>query len=228
MAKLTDGRNWLERTLGDEGRAHSLIVKGRDQGLFTKGKRGGNAPDLILADFAALVFCALSSAAPSKIKESVEEIMSLGLVGIEIDANDVAGWRGPFYPNNLPDDVNDVLEGFSLGMRGMQRPDGAALAWALIMLFVAHSPEHDFNSFDKIELIEQGDFLSAEITLHEKAAGVSADGYRREGPGHNAIRLTFGNDCQHIDPTRMEIRRTLYGPALNGVAEMTKFMRATK
>lgn len=203
-----------------------MVVKGRDQGIFTKGKRGGAAPDLILADFSTLILCALTTTAPSQIKSSVEELMSLRLVGIEIDLNDIAGWRGPFAPGEMPDELLDVLEGFSLEMRSMTNPKEASLAWALIMLFTTYTPNADLNSYDKIELIEQGAFRSAQLTLNEAGAGVSVDGYRREGPGHRAIRLIFDNGGR-FDAGKLETRRTLYAPVLNEVAAMTKFMGAS-
>lgn len=84
MAKLNDAYEWLRLTIGDDGRANSLIKRGRDYGLFTKGKRGGSAPDLQMDDFARLALMTLTDTPPTKIVEGLRQLADLPLQIVQI------------------------------------------------------------------------------------------------------------------------------------------------
>lgn len=223
MAKLNDAKIWLENVLSDAQRANSLISRARDQSLFTKGRRGGIAPDLILDDYAKLCLCALYSGLPSQVREQIDLLGGLKISGIEVDLNDRVGWRGPFSTDDLHEDIHETLEPYGLEMRSMSRPQESSVYWAIIMLFMHFTPKNDFHAFDRIELIEQGRFKQVSVTLHEADYGVGLDGYYSEGAGHRAVRLTFQTDDK-IEQTRLQSTRTLFAPALNDLAAMTKWM----
>lgn len=220
MAKLADGRDWLERTLGDNGRAHSLIVKGRDQGIFTKGKRGGSAPELKPADFATLIACALTTAAPSQIGAAVERIFGLSLWSIDYDLYDGAGWQNHLNPNRLSRVALNLLEAFELGFSGSNSSE-ATFGWALITLIISRTQNVGFGLTDRIELVEQGSFMSANILLHKVGIGDRPGNSKLENSKNRSIRLTF-SDLQEGDLAQVESRRGLYCSSLNKIALMSK------
>ncbi len=221
MAKLADARNWLEGVLGDKGRAHSLIVKGRDQELFTKGKRGGSAPDLNHSDFAALVASALTTAAPSKIGAGVREILALKLIWVEYDLggadpNESRPWRGCWKTDNLPAEIQELLDIFPLGL---EIPNSSEVTFGLSLskLFVCPARQNGFALTDRVGLVEQDDFKSASILLHETERYTS----EHDLPVRKSLRLSFSNRGQG-DLSKVENTRHLYITALDELLAMTK------
>ena len=214
----------MEVVLGDKGRAHSLVVKGRDQGIFTKGKRGGSAPDLTHTDFASLIACALTTAAPSKIGRGVKEILGLELSYIEYllddaDPFDLKSWRSCRETDSLPAEINEVLEVIPLGL---DVPDSSGLTFGLSLsnLFPGPARLNRFAINDVIELVEQDEFKLATILLHD-ANATSSNGDLR---GQRSLRLVFSNG-KYLGLEKVESTRRLYITALNELLAIAKPIR---
>lgn len=87
MAKLQDAKAWLAEVLGDPKRATTLINRGRDQGILSKGKRGGTAPDLLPLDATALLGMVLSAAPPAQVGPMTSRFLASSLTGVWIESS---------------------------------------------------------------------------------------------------------------------------------------------
>lgn len=221
MAKLVDAKQWLARTLDDSGRANSLITQGRDQGLFSKTKRGGNAPDLVLDDYAKLAATAMSHANPTKIGAAVTNIWEMKFSGLEFAVCDHPSWR-PYFPSDfpsrlekqsLPDGADNILSHWFKGYEKAENHYRWTLGAALIMLFCPRSPHQLFHSYDSISMREHGPKSSCEIRL---SAAVIGD----ENAAATTIRLHFDSVPGGFDDKIIAHQKVLHSGAMNDLLEL--------
>lgn len=230
MAKLDDGKKWLEMVLGDSGRTNSLIVKGRDKGLYTKGKRGGVAPELVLSDFIALLLSALSSAAPSNIKESVCDFQSLHITDIEFKHLSHSRWGRYSLTENLPEKLLKTLEFHGIDMRNVDSYHDIDLLSVLKSVLIVRKPRKQFFYFDKLELRERGPYRIVSLTLHEvdsapslnfgNSRGISSDPRDWYTSSDLGVKLIFNNKRNPTSRIQMHSTRTITSVALNALASL--------
>jgi hypothetical protein len=223
MSKLKDGQEWLASVLGDAGRANSLITRGRDQNLFTKGKRGGIAPDLILSDFPMLCLCALTDATSKDIGTGVEELFRLTLWNVGLDNNDGKGWTDLDPKEGGRDLLNEAARPFNFEISDNPLTGRNTVMSELMMLFMKFTPKNDFGHYDFMEVERNGDALSMTIELHEVGWHYGATGGPEHGRGNRAIKLCYDNG-KEFDPAIITQSRQIGAAPLNGLAALTKWM----
>ncbi len=86
MAKLTDIKALIEASFqGDSGRANSLVKIARENGWFTTGGRGRNAPNMTPQDFANGLLLCLFTGSPTRCHEFLSAANNLTLRVCMID-----------------------------------------------------------------------------------------------------------------------------------------------